>query len=78
MGYYWENEKTLDTSGVFTTLKGCVGSAEGVSDREKTSLTVYAQTSQGDMIVGKTAEYIGDFSIWCFDFNDDWPFAKEI
>lgn len=78
MGYYHENGLTLDTSGVFPTLKGAIAAAEGVSEREKVSLNVYAQTSDGDKLVGGTAEYLTckDESMWFFDYSDDWPFEK--
>lgn len=83
MGYYYESEKTLDTSGVFPTLKGCVAAAELVSERDKTAHKVYAQTSEGDMLVGKTGEWeVEDIFppviLWVFDFDPDWPFSKEL
>lgn len=76
MAYYFEHEN-LDVSGLFTTLKGCIAAAEGVSDKDKEAVKVYAQTSDGDRLVGKTAEYVGDLTIWCFDYDYDWPFARE-
>ena len=79
MGYYSENTKTLDVSGIFTTLKGCIAAAEGVSDRENVSLTVYAQTSNGDKVVGKTSQYetCSRDWLWFFDYDDKWEFARE-
>lgn len=83
MGYYYSNEEALDLSGVFPTLKGAIAAAEGVSERDNVSLKVYAQTSNGDMLVGMTDEYeiedgIGTLlTFWVFDFDEDWPFSKE-
>ena len=79
MGYYYENEKTLDVSGVFPTLKGCIAAAEGVSERDREVYRVYAQTSSGDRLVGKTAEYetCRNEDMWFFDYSDDWEFARE-
>lgn len=79
MGYYYSNEETLDLSGVFPTLKGCIAAAEGVSEREKISFAVYAQTSDGDKLVGKTAEYetCSRDWLWFFDYDDEWPFERE-
>lgn len=78
MGYYYVNGKTLDTSGVFPTLKGCIAAAEGVSEREKETHIVYAQTSNGDMIVGQTAEYetCSRDWLWFFDYDKAWPFNE--
>jgi hypothetical protein len=79
MGYWHENAQTLDTSGVFTTLKGCIAAAELISEREKVPYVVYAQTSTGDMLVGKTAEYetCRKEEMWFFDYDESWPFTKE-
>lgn len=76
MGYYYVHGETLDTSGVFPTLKGCIAAAEGVSEREKTVYLVYAQTSNGDRVVGKTAEYetCRKEDMWFFDYSEDWEF----
>ena len=79
MGYYYENGETLDVSGVFPTLKGCIAAAEGVSERDKVSYAVYAQTSNGDRLVGRTAEYLTckDEPYWFFDDDDSWPFERD-
>lgn len=79
MGYYHEHTETLDVSGIFPTLKGCIAAAEGVSEREKQTYNVYAQTSDGDKLVGKTGDYrtCKDESMWFFDYDDNWQFARE-
>lgn len=79
MGYYYENGESLDISGLFPTLKGCIAAAEGVSEREKESYNVYAQTSNGDILVGKTSEYetCRKEEMWFFDYDKSWPFARE-
>jgi len=79
VGYYHDNEESLDTSGLFPTLKGCIAAAEGVSERDKATRYVYAQTSSGDMLVGKTDEYetCRGEDMWFFDYDESWPFARE-
>lgn len=77
MGYYFVNAETEDMSSLFPTLKGCIAAAEGVAERDKTNYQVFAQTSApDDLLVGTVSEYDGDFTIWCFDYSDDWPFKE--
>jgi hypothetical protein len=75
VGYYYENVKTEDTSGLFPTLKGCIAAAEGVAERDKTEYAVYAQSSgPTDLLVGTVFEYVGDVTLWAFDYDPTWPF----
>jgi hypothetical protein len=79
MGYYYENVKTEDCSGLFPTLKGCIAAAEGVAERDKAEYAVYAQSSgPTDLLVGTVFEYrtCDDEPMWFFDYDDTWPFER--
>jgi hypothetical protein len=80
MGYYFENVKTEDTSGLFPTLKGAIAAAEGVAERDKTEYAVYAQTSgPTDLLIGTVFEYVDDkqgISLWVFDEDPAYKAGK--